>query len=118
MRRRPPKYTRTYTLFAETTLVRSNRSSASTVPGGSSMQSTAGSATPPPTARTTTTTGGPAMHGDDAQPEGAVAPANDNAPVLRTAAVDAALTRLAAEIGRQIAREHIRAPRDANDHQA
>src|SRR3546814_5908199 len=66
----------------------------STVPGGMSLQSTAGSPTPPPTARTTTTTGGPAMHGDDAQPESAVAPANDNAPVLRTAAVDAALTRL------------------------
>src|SRR3546814_14424079 len=80
-------------------IFRGNRSSASTVPGGMSLQSTAGSPTPPPTARTTTTTGGPAMHGDDAQPEGAVAPANDNAPVLRTAAVDAALTRLAEAIG-------------------
>src|SRR3546814_17430454 len=72
-----------------------------------SLQSTAGSPTPPPTARTTTTTGGPAMHGDDAQPEGAVAPANDNAPVLRTAAVAAALPRLAEAIGRQIPRAHI-----------
>src|SRR3546814_13874835 len=83
-----------------------------------SLQSTAGSPTPPPTARTTTTTGGPAMHGDDAQPEGAVAPANDNAPVLRTAAVDAALTRLAEAIGRHIAREHIRELSAAKDNEA
>src|SRR3546814_19523688 len=83
-----------------------------------SLQSTAGSPTPPPTARTTTTTGGPAMHGDDAQPEGAVAPANDNAPVLRTAEVDAAQTRLAVPIGRQIAGEPIRALGAAHDNAA
>lgn len=55
------------------------------------------------------------MHEDDAQSEGAVVPANDNAPALRTAAVDAALTRLAEAIGRHIAREHIHARRAAND---
>lgn len=58
------------------------------------------------------------MHEDDVQPEGAVAPANDNASVLRTAAVDAALTRLAEAIGRQIAREHVRELRAANDNEA
>src|SRR3546814_12737307 len=92
-------------------IFRGNRSSASTVPGGMSLQSTAGSPTPPPTARTTTTTGGPAMHGDDAQPEGAVAPAKDNQPGLRTAAVAAALTRLAAAFGRHSARETIQPAR-------
>ena len=58
------------------------------------------------------------MHEDDAQPERGIVPANDNAPVLRTTAVDAALTRIAEAIGRQIAREHIRALRAANDNEA
>ncbi len=58
------------------------------------------------------------MHEDDAQPERSIVPANDNAPVLRTAAVDAALTRLAEAIGRQIAREHIRELRAANENEA
>ncbi|WP_039574921.1 hypothetical protein [Sphingopyxis fribergensis] len=60
-------------------------------------------------------TRGPAMHEDDAQPERGIVPANDNAPTLRTADVDAALTRIAEAIGRHIAREHIRTLRAAND---
>lgn len=58
------------------------------------------------------------MREDDAQSEGAAAPANDNAPALRTAAVDAALTRIAEAIGRHIARAHVRARRAANDNHA
>lgn len=58
------------------------------------------------------------MREDDAQSESAIAPANDNASVLRTTAVDAALTRIAETIGRHIAREHIRALRAANDNEA
>ncbi|APW72322.1 hypothetical protein C3E99_03110 [Sphingopyxis sp. MG] len=60
-------------------------------------------------------TRGPAMHEDDAQPERGIVPTNDNAPVLRAAEVDAALTRIAEAIGRHIAREHIRALCAAND---
>lgn len=55
------------------------------------------------------------MHEDDPLPKGHIAPANDNAPVLRSAKVDAALTRIAEAIGRHIAREHIRARKAAND---
>lgn len=55
------------------------------------------------------------MHEDDPLPKGHIAPANDNAPVLRAAKVDAALTRIAEAIGRHIAREHIRARNAAND---
>lgn len=55
------------------------------------------------------------MHEDDPLPERGVAPANDNAPALRTAQVDAALTRIAEAIGRHIAREHITARKAAND---
>lgn len=58
---------------------------------------------------------GPAMHEDDAPPERAIVPANDNAPRLRAAEVDAAMTRIAEAIGRHIAREHVRALRAAND---
>lgn len=58
------------------------------------------------------------MREDDAQSESAITPANDNASVLRTTAVDAALTRIAEAIGRHIAREHIRALRAANDNEA
>lgn len=61
---------------------------------------------------------GAAMHEDDPLPKGQIAPANDNAPVLRVAKVDAALTRIAEAIGRHIAREHIRACKAANDNQA
>ena len=57
------------------------------------------------------------MHEDDPLPRGAVVPANDNAPVLRTAQVDAALTRIAEALGRHIAREHIRARKAANDNE-
>ncbi|WP_257544731.1 hypothetical protein [Sphingopyxis sp. DBS4] len=52
------------------------------------------------------------------QPERGIVPANDKAPALRTAAVDAALTRLAEAIGRHIASEHIRTLRAANDNEA
>ena len=55
------------------------------------------------------------MHEDDARPERGVVPANDNAPVLRAADADAALTRIAEAIGRHIAREHVRARKAAND---
>jgi len=55
------------------------------------------------------------MHEDDPLSKGAIAPANDNAPVLRAAQVDAALTRIAEAIGRHIAGEHIRARKAAND---
>lgn len=58
---------------------------------------------------------GTAMHEDDPLPKGNIAPANDNAPVLRSAQVDAALTRIAEAIGRHIAREHIRVGKAAND---
>lgn len=58
---------------------------------------------------------GAAMREDDPLPDGRVTPANDNAPVLRAAKVDAALTRIAEAIGRHIAREHIRACKVAND---
>ena len=58
------------------------------------------------------------MHEDDAQSERRIVPANDNAPVLRAADADAALTRIAEAIGRHIAREHIRARRAANDNHA
>ncbi|MDR7059166.1 hypothetical protein [Sphingopyxis sp. BE235] len=57
------------------------------------------------------------MHEDDPQPERHIAPANDNAPVLHAAQVDAALTRIAEAIGRHIAREHIRARYAANDNE-
>lgn len=57
------------------------------------------------------------MHEDDPLPKGGVAPANDNAPALHTAQVDAALTRIAEAIGRHIAREHIRARKAANDNE-
>ena len=57
------------------------------------------------------------MHEDDPLPAKSVAPANDNAPVLRTAKVDAALTRIAEAIGRHIAREHILARKAANDNE-
>lgn len=60
---------------------------------------------------------GAAMHEDDPQPDGSVVPANDNAPVLRSAQVDAALTRIAEAIGRHIAREHFRARKAANDNE-
>src|SRR3546814_19423866 len=54
----------------------------------------------------------PAMRADDdARCGQRCVAANDNEPVLRAAKVDAALTRLAEAIGRQIAREHIRADR-------
>ena len=55
------------------------------------------------------------MHEDDPLPEGNIAPANDNAPVLPAAQVEVALTRIAEAIGRHIAREHIRARYAAND---
>ncbi|MBB5705317.1 hypothetical protein [Sphingopyxis panaciterrulae] len=55
------------------------------------------------------------MPKDDARSDQPVAAANDNAPVLRAAEVDAALTRIAEAIGRHIARAHIRALRAAND---
>lgn len=55
------------------------------------------------------------MHEDDARPERSIVPVNDNAPVLRTAEVDAALARIAEAIGRHIAREHVRVLRAAND---
>ncbi len=58
------------------------------------------------------------MHEDDARPERGIVPANDNAPVLRAADTDAALTRIAEAIGRHIASEHIRALRAANDNEA
>ena len=58
------------------------------------------------------------MHEDDPLPKGNIAPANDNAPVLRSAQVDAALTRIAEAIGRHIARAHIRARDAANDNEA
>jgi len=61
---------------------------------------------------------GAAMHEDDPLPKGQIAPANDNAPMLRAAQVDAALTRIAEAIGRHIAREHIRARKAANDNEA
>ena len=57
------------------------------------------------------------MHEDDPLPEGNIAPANDNAPVLRAAQVDAALTRIAETLGRHIAREYIRARKAANDNE-
>lgn len=55
---------------------------------------------------------------DDVQLSQPVEPANDNAPVLRAADVDAALTRIAQAIGWHIARKHIRARTAANDHEA
>lgn len=57
------------------------------------------------------------MREDDPLPKGSVTPANDNAPILRAAKVDAALTRIAEAIGRHIAREHIRARKAANDNE-
>lgn len=57
------------------------------------------------------------MHEDDPLPKGHIAPANDNAPVLRATQVDAALTRIAEAIGRHIAREHIQARKAANDNE-
>lgn len=60
---------------------------------------------------------GTAMHEDDPLPKGGIAPANDNAPILRAAQVDAALTRIAEALGRHIAREHIRARKAANDNE-
>ncbi|KTD99962.1 hypothetical protein ATE68_05635 [Sphingopyxis sp. H038] len=57
------------------------------------------------------------MHEDDPLPKGHIAPANDNAPLLRSAKVDAALTRIAEAIGRHVAREHIRARKAANDNE-
>lgn len=62
-------------------------------------------------------TRGAAMHEDDPLLERDLAPANDNAPVLRAGQVDAALTRIAEAIGRHIAREHIRARKAANDNE-
>ena len=55
------------------------------------------------------------MYEDDPLSGRDAAPANDNAPVLHAARVDAALTRIAEAIGRHIAREHIRARKAAND---
>ncbi len=57
------------------------------------------------------------MHEDDPRPDRHVAPANDNAPVLRSVQVEAALTRIAEAVGRHIAREHIRARKAANDNE-
>jgi hypothetical protein len=58
-----------------------------------------------------------AMREDDPRPGPDVVPANDNAPVLRAAKVEAALTRIAEALGRHIAREHIRARKAANDNE-
>ena len=60
---------------------------------------------------------GAAMHEDGPLPKGAVVPANDNAPILRAAQVDAALTRIAEALGRHIAREHIRVGKASNDNE-
>lgn len=58
------------------------------------------------------------MQEDDARREREIVPANDNAPALRAAEVDPALTRVAEAIGRHIAREHLRVRRAANDNEA
>jgi hypothetical protein len=55
------------------------------------------------------------MHEGEPRPEPRGLAANDNAPVLRAAKVDAALTRIAEAIGRHIAREHIGRREAAND---
>ncbi len=58
------------------------------------------------------------MQEDDAPRGPRFAAANDNEAVSDPAAIDAALTCIAQAIGRQIAREHIRARKAANDNEA
>lgn len=55
---------------------------------------------------------------DDAPRASRFTAANDNEAVSDPAAIDATLTRIAAAIGRHIAREHIRACKAANDNEA